>query len=54
MEGVIGPGQEGHGLTADEVDSLIARCLELGFEDASVETVRVGRRHEYYVVTATA
>lgn len=54
MEGVIGPRQEGHGLTADEVDSLIARCLELGFEDASVETVRVGRRHEYYVVTATA
>jgi ubiquinone/menaquinone biosynthesis C-methylase UbiE len=54
MEGVIGPGQEGHGLTAGEVESLTARFLELGYVEASADTVRIGRRHRYYVVTAIA
>jgi ubiquinone/menaquinone biosynthesis C-methylase UbiE len=54
MEGMIRDGKDGHGLTATDVDSLRARFVELGYADTTVDTVKTGWRHRYYLVTAIA
>jgi len=54
MEGMIKEGKDGHGLDPSDVESLKARLLELGYADTTVDTVKTGWRHRYYVVTAIA
>lgn len=54
MEGVIKEGKDGHGLNAGDLESLTARFLELGYAGATVDTVKTGWRHRYYVVTGVA
>lgn len=53
MEGMIKAGKEGHGLNPTEVESLRARLTEIGYESTTLETVKTGWRHSYYVLTAT-
>lgn len=54
MEGMIKDGKDGHGLNPTDVESLRARFLELGFTSTSVDAVKAGWRHKYYVVTGVA
>lgn len=54
MEGMTEDGEDGHGLNPGQVESLSARSLELGYADTETETVKVGWRHHYYVVTGFA
>jgi SAM-dependent methyltransferase len=54
MEGLLKEGKDGHGLNPGDVESLLARLLELGYADTEVDTVKTGWRHEYYVVTGIA
>ncbi|HEU4895834.1 MAG TPA: class I SAM-dependent methyltransferase [Acidimicrobiia bacterium] len=54
MEGMIEEGKDGHGLSPGDLESLKARFLELGYADVSVDTVKTGRRHGYFVVTGVA
>jgi ubiquinone/menaquinone biosynthesis C-methylase UbiE len=54
MEGVIKDGKDGHGLNSGDLESLQARFLELGYVSATVDTVKTGWRHRYYVVTGVA
>ena len=54
MEGMIKEGKDGHGLDPADVESLMARLLELGYADTEVDTVKTDWRHSYYVVTAIA
>lgn len=54
MEGRIKDGKEGHGLNPRQVESLSAKCLELGYSRTETVTVKTGWRHRYYLVTAFA
>ena len=54
MEGVIKDGKDGHGLNSGDLESLQARFLELGYASTTVDTVKTGWRHRYYVVTGVA
>jgi len=54
MEGMIKEGKDGHGLNPGDLESLKARFIEVGYAEASADTVRTGWRHSYYVVTGVA
>ena len=54
MEGMIKEGKDGHGLNPGDLESLKARFIEVGYAEASADTIRTGWRHSYYVVTGVA
>lgn len=53
MEGMIGDGEEGHGLGPSDTSVLMERLEELGYSDPRTDTIKTGWRHEYFVVSAT-
>lgn len=50
IEGVIREGKDGHGLDPRDAEILNARLVELGYSRTSVERIKPGWRHEYFVV----
>jgi ubiquinone/menaquinone biosynthesis C-methylase UbiE len=53
VEGQLKDGAEGHGLDGDDTRVLMERLGELGYADPRTDVIETGRRHAYYVVTAT-
>jgi len=54
VEGVLRDGKDGHGLDARDAEILDARLVELGYTQTSIERIKPGWRHEYFVVSGVA
>lgn len=53
VEGQLKDGKEGHGLDQNDTRVLMEKLRELGYTDPRTDVIETGRRHAYYVVTAT-
>lgn len=53
VEGKLEEGKDGHGLGPADAEVLMERLGELGFANPTVDTIKTGWRHEYFVVSAT-
>ena len=51
VEGVLGEGKDGHGLDPKDTEILVKRLVELGYSQTSIERIKPGWRHEYFVVS---
>lgn len=54
IEGMLRDGKEGHGLDATDAEILASRLGELAYTGVSVERIKPGWRHEYFVVSGSA
>jgi len=54
VEGKLRDEKDGHGLNPSDAQALADRLLELGYSDATVDEIKPGRRHRYFVVSGEA
>ncbi|MGA7228659.1 MAG: methyltransferase domain-containing protein, partial [Acidimicrobiia bacterium] len=52
VEGRLSEGQDGHGLSPRDTESVKEKLAELGYVDQKVDVIQPGWRHEYMVVSA--
>lgn len=53
-EGALREGRDGHGLSPEDAQVLAEKLGELGYVGTSVERIRPGWRHQYFVVSGAA